>query len=82
MRLVIPDMEKSFKAYVNKDYKYFELINIDKKIPQSKKYASTIDYINYGTYSAGAHKYSYDFEKKSKRINWEAILYNLIQLII
>lgn len=65
LRIVIPDMEMAFKAYINKDLKFFKIINIEEKIPQSKKYASIIDYINYGIYQHGEHKYCYDFEKIS-----------------
>ncbi len=63
MRLVVPDMEKVFKAYVKRDIEYFKSIKIKEKIPQSKKYASIIDYVNYRVYQFGEHKYSYDYEK-------------------
>lgn len=65
LRLVIPDMELLFKAYVNKDYQYFKTTNIEDYIPQSKKYSSIIDFVNWGVYQRGQHKYCYDFEKIS-----------------
>ena len=58
-------MEKLFKAYVEKDLQYFQDIAIEEKIPQSKDFASLIDYVNYGIYQFGEHKYCYDFEKIS-----------------
>ena len=63
LRLVIPDMEKVFKSYVERDLQHFKTTRIEEKIPQSKKYASIIDYVNYGIYQFGEHKYCYDFEK-------------------
>jgi len=63
MRMVIPDMEKVFKAYVNKDLRFFDLIDIELVVPQSKEYSSVIDYVNYGIYQFGQHRYCYDFEK-------------------
>lgn len=65
IRIVIPDMEKSFKAYVNRDYDYFKMLDLEDYIPQSKKYGSIIDFINWGVYQRGEHKYNYDFEKIS-----------------
>lgn len=56
-------MEKVFKAYYKKDFKFFDLINIEEKIPQTKEYSSIIDFINYGVYQFGEHKYCYDYEK-------------------
>ncbi len=63
MKHVIPDMEKVFNAYSNKNINHFSKIIIEEKIPQSKEFASLIDYVNYGVYQFGQHKYCYDFEK-------------------
>lgn len=62
MRLIVPDMDKILKAYVYRDYKFFELISFEGKMPQSKEYLSIIDQINLAAYYWG-HKYCYDFEK-------------------
>lgn len=64
LTMILADMEKIFKAYVNKDVKFLEgITNITNHIPQSKKYASLIDYVNYVSYFLGYHNYCYDYEK-------------------
>ncbi len=63
IKIVIPDMESCFKAYTNKDFNYFNRLGVEKLIPQSKKYFSIIDNINYAVYQFGEHKYCYDYEK-------------------
>lgn len=61
IRIVIPNMENSFIAYVNRDYEYFKEIYEINKLPISK-YATLVDYLNLGT-SIFKHKFNYDFEK-------------------
>lgn len=56
-------MRRVFSHYVNKNYEYFNQgINIKEKIPEEIP-PTLIDYINYGVYQKGEHKYCYDFEK-------------------
>ena len=68
---------KRRRTHINKDINFFKDIpfNIEDIIPQSKKYSSIIDYVNFGfynkykslkpsrRYSHRDHKYGYDFEK-------------------
>ncbi|MFX0039685.1 MAG: methyltransferase domain-containing protein [Promethearchaeota archaeon] len=69
LRMVVPDLEKFFNAYVDKDKDFFLMFsrifkNIKNRIPKFGKYTS-IDYINLIYYQSGFgfHKYNYDFEK-------------------
>lgn len=65
VRLVVPDAEKLFSAYVRRDYGFFDQINIEEKVGHAKEHVTLIDYVNYGVYQFGQHKYSYDRDKLS-----------------
>lgn len=63
VKIVIPDMGRAFKKYAQGDVKYFsDIVDINSKVPKNIP-ATLIDYINYGAYQMGEHKYCYDFEK-------------------
>lgn len=65
IRMVIPNHEQFFKAYINKDIEYFKkFVNIQPYIPQKKEYISIIDYINF-CLEYGKIGYAFDFEKIS-----------------
>ncbi|ODS40526.1 MAG: hypothetical protein A7315_02505 [Candidatus Altiarchaeales archaeon WOR_SM1_79] len=62
IKIVMPDSQKLFTNYVDRNYEYFNVINIKEKIPK-KIEPTLIDHVNYGVYQRGEHKYCYDFEK-------------------
>lgn len=63
VKIVLPDYEMLFTQYVNRNYDLFkQQVNINEKIPKEIP-ATLIDYVNYGVYQFGEHKYCYDFEK-------------------
>ncbi len=65
IRIVIPDHEKFFTAYTNKNNSYFDkFINLKGQIPQKRKHNSIIDYLNF-CLEYGKLGYVYDFEKMS-----------------
>lgn len=54
LKFIVKILEKMYILY-DKDLNYFDFIDIKQIIPQSKKYSSIIDYINYGVYQFGDH---------------------------
>lgn len=65
-RIVLPDMKSLFAAYLKNDIEYFKLLDPLLAPEIEPKTATPIDYINYGVYQFGEHKYIYDQEKLIK----------------
>lgn len=70
MRLVLPDANALFKAYLNKDVSYFDGIDIVEKTGRNPNSIAILDYVNYAVYQYGQHKCLYDYEKLSKLLNY------------
>jgi predicted SAM-dependent methyltransferase len=70
-RIVLPDIVALFEAYRRRDESYFELLDnfLESRVEPETK--TQIDYVNFGVYQAGEHKYIYDEEKLMK------VLYNV-----
>jgi SAM-dependent methyltransferase len=63
-RIALPNYRGLFEAYLRGDYKYVELIDILKVLPEVEPGTETlVDHINYGVYQHGQHKCIYDEEK-------------------
>ncbi|HTG43794.1 MAG TPA: hypothetical protein VK633_04620 [Verrucomicrobiae bacterium] len=65
-RIVLPDMKSLFQAYLKKDAEFFKLLDPLLAPEIEPATATLIDYINYGVYQFGEHKYIYDEEKLIK----------------
>jgi predicted SAM-dependent methyltransferase len=65
-RIVLPDLESSFRAYINRDRDYFDtlgqagIINNHHGLNDG---TNLVDFINYAVYQEGEHKCIYDVEK-------------------
>jgi predicted SAM-dependent methyltransferase len=62
-RIVLPDMAKIFKAYLEKDARFFHLLEDYRLIGEPTGERSMADYVNYAVYQFGEHKCIYDYEK-------------------
>jgi predicted SAM-dependent methyltransferase len=70
-RIVLPDMKSGFKAYVERDEKYFDLLReklLNSIVPSYSDDATLADYINYFVYQHGEHKCIYDAEKLTQML--------------
>lgn len=65
-RIVLPDMRALFKAYLGNDRDFFKLLDPLIAPETEPRTLTLIDYVNYGTYQFGEHKYIYDEEKLKK----------------
>jgi len=63
-RMAMPNYKGLFEAYLQENYKYVELIDINKFLTCIEPGTSTfVDHINFGVYQNGEHKCIYDEEK-------------------
>ncbi len=72
-RIVLPNLPDWFDAYLRGEKEYFDLL--DAFLPESGT-KTLIDYINYGVYQFGQHKYIYDEEKLElilRRIGYNSV---------
>jgi len=70
-RITLPDMKRSFKAYIENDEQYFDLLKqkLGHSItPPYQKEATLADYVNYVVYQHDEHKTIYDVEKLTKML--------------
>lgn len=66
-RVALPDFVGLFRAYLEKDYEYFDLVDISQVLPDVEEGTeSIVDHVNYGVYQYGEHKCIYDDEKLSR----------------
>lgn len=63
-RVVIPDFASAFRAYLEKEKEYFDLL-VNARLVNGLDEAdiTLIDYVNFGVYQRGQHKMLYDAEK-------------------
>lgn len=59
-RIVLPNLPAIFDAYLRRDRAWLSLLDEFMGEPQFK---TLVDYVNYGVYQFGEHKYVYDAEK-------------------
>jgi len=63
-RAGLPNMKATFRAYLDGDESYFDLVNIREARPDIAPGGEMlVDYVNYGVYQGGEHKCIYDEEK-------------------
>lgn len=68
-RMVLPNLKPDFDAYLRGDDEYFDSVDLsDLHDPLLNRIAKSgtmtrVDWINYGVYQSGEHKYIYDEEK-------------------
>lgn len=70
-RIVLPDLKAGFRAYVEKDEQYFDLLRqnlLHSIVPPYSDDATLADYINFAVYQHGEHKCIYDVEKLTKML--------------
>lgn len=68
-RVALPDLKASFKAYVEKDEKYFDLLRqtlLHSIVPPYSNDATLVDFINFAVYQHDEHKCIYDVENLTK----------------
>ncbi len=63
-RVALPTFTNMFRAYLDRDFGYFDLNDIFEAFPELERGSETlVDYVNYGVYQFGEHKCIYDEEK-------------------
>lgn len=63
-RIALPDLRRAFRAYLERDHGYFDLIEGTRLVPGLEPHQRTlVDFVNYGVYQYGEHKVIYDEEK-------------------
>ncbi|HEX8643929.1 MAG TPA: methyltransferase domain-containing protein [Allosphingosinicella sp.] len=63
-RTALPNYEGLFRAYLDRDESYFDLLNMREILPYVEPGTeSFVDHVNYGVYQHGEHKCVYDAEK-------------------
>ena len=63
-RISLPDFKSACAAYLNNDYSYFDLVDVDLFLPEVEPGTLTlVDFINFAAYQSGEHKRIFDEEK-------------------
>lgn len=63
-RIALPTFNELFRAYLARDIKHLDLVDLKEVLPEVEPGTETIvDHINYGVYQHGEHKCIYDEEK-------------------
>lgn len=68
-RVALPDLKASFRAYVENDEKYFDILQqklLHSIIPPFSNEVTLVDFINFAVYQHDEHKCIYDVEKLTK----------------
>ena len=75
-RIALPNLAAIFQAYLRRDHEYFDLLDMElPEVPPGTK--AFIDYVNYGVYQEGQHKFIYDEEKLAltlKHIGFDSVV--------
>jgi hypothetical protein len=60
----LPDIREAFMHYLRDDSAYFDLLELRQVLPEGMYEPTTmVDFVNYGVYQCGEHKYIYDEQK-------------------
>ena len=85
-RIALPDYRSVFKAYLDEDWMFFELLSkfrLAFSQPFVKSEATVLmDFVNYTVYQHGEHKCAYDVEKLAlllKRIGYSSVIQSSFQ---
>jgi predicted SAM-dependent methyltransferase len=63
-RISLPTFDELFSAYLARDFKHLDLVDLKQVLPNLEPGTETIvDHVNYGVYQNGEHKCIYDEEK-------------------
>lgn len=64
LKIILPDFESIFSAYLRKDRDYFDLVNDSRLVRGlAKEDRTIIDFVGYAVYQYGEHRALYDEEK-------------------
>ncbi len=65
-RACLPNFKGLFEAYLRGDHAYMDMVNVLDVYPEIEPGTEMlVDYVNYGAYDHGAHKWIMDFDKVS-----------------